>query len=1464
MSTENKRDSSRDDDEHAVVSNWSSTDSAHKQSGSQSNLALKETTSTSSSTEDEKQMSTNPNNPNSRHSAFGSTESVIAAASVLLQMSPRSRTLRMQNLRSRYLHQARSPREECVIKHYRSQNDTAVQGDQTAKLRQSLEAASVVLQEENGFAEAYRKNSPETTISSSNSSSTRSALSQNELDAVARRATHMAQHTFDYAPDQTTRASRMQGSMLYQMLKEKRARKYGLHDSVVNGSNSLSSGENPPCKTTILITDLPTNDTSEERRAPLSTSRHIVAQLAEPTAVASRKHHQQHNNNEEKVSSIVNLDESICHELQEPISETTGHHHDSGSCVASNQNQSMPISMSPSFVHEIHAPEDDSTSIVSSAVLSSSQGIHPVFGYSATSTNQYRKKRGAPEWQQQQKVREDEQNHVNGGQHYLNVVGATTLNSDINAYSPVYRNVSQVNSYCIQTSKVANCKDEEKKVVSSSPAFDDESPKEILVQKTGAITTLTPEYNTGAQLFRQTAGLPVPKPKGIPPFRNKSTFADVQRYLEVARNENRHAADTLPEYGGRPIPGRPSLSHSPRSKSETERTNSCLDWEDIEDQPAPSREELSKSADSDSHGSLECEVPETFLSDTTSDTEESRQRLFSLRSTAQLPSHEEMQIQEQSHFELQSGTGQSLLIGEGVPQEKSAEDESHLIWLETSGSISTIETESKASSNTFQSESPSLRDKTVNLSVTDFSMSKPQEINDLTFSSAGGSNNLRESYPIRQIGNAAMQHTDKHESSPSLEKMLPGAETLRWWQQTYGSKASGGTNDVVNQFLSKSMPAIVSSKTKQGPTELLYSAVGKATISLPDDEDDDVFFGLEEGSDQHQSQDFRPADSLEDVEDGIETSPVASALADLNVPRNESGNGNHLLVPPLLQERGDIIQPKTPNRTFLLSNHMLSSLLQDGSTSNSESQLPTSDEEDSRLLYTIRNYFDQVETHEVGHSSRNSKGGLRLKNSDNPVASEITASIVAGKSRKEHWSQNENFHTIQEETNEEDDEGEADGIEIPGRSAPQERDLAADKVPNIEDLRQSIPRQQIARNLFLNLGCSLVDSISNVFRIEADFPSRPQCLMRTGAACNGVSDRDDDSRIDYEDEDAEERSFFSENHSPRSTLQQESEPTYQALMEQNPVNLNDIEQRIWHEWEQRDDQSLETETNQRDTFDLSSLDSSQIHVKNVTKSPATLSSIRNQPLFSRSRTDQTDQSAFSPTGANVIGPVPRCLAPSYTEIQESILLKLKQKGIFVLKLNRAGRWQHRYFAISSCELSLSSKKIDGECLDGHYPRALLWLKRFSQQKLNQATANLSRHCGRGGLLFENLHEVLRSPAPDPSLPKRFLKIFPNSSMISIDYKFNNGRRIVKFAFQSSLEAQKFAMTTMMVRDVINRAKNSVTCDTALDEPIKIFKNHAVSEKGTITIDDESLLDSITESHRPRVLKLLNEFHLAEN
>jgi hypothetical protein len=104
----------------------------------------------------------------------------------------------------------------------------------------------------------------------------------------------------------------------------------------------------------------------------------------------------------------------------------------------------------------------------------------------------------------------------------------------------------------------------------------------------------------------------------------------------------------------------------------------------------------------------------------------------------------------------------------------------------------------------------------------------------------------------------------------------------------------------------------------------------------------------------------------------------------------------------------------------------------------------------------------------------------------------------------------------------------------------------------------------------------------------------------------------------------------------------------------------------------------------------------------------------------------------------------------------------KTKGIEILKLNRRNKWQSRFLTVSIETIFL--KQPGGGLV--HYPKALLWVKRFSANHTYSVSAIDSE--GRGGVAFSRISEVSLEENSETNPPKSFPK-FKNSVQVNLYY-----------------------------------------------------------------------------------------------
>ena len=136
----------------------------------------------------------------------------------------------------------------------------------------------------------------------------------------------------------------------------------------------------------------------------------------------------------------------------------------------------------------------------------------------------------------------------------------------------------------------------------------------------------------------------------------------------------------------------------------------------------------------------------------------------------------------------------------------------------------------------------------------------------------------------------------------------------------------------------------------------------------------------------------------------------------------------------------------------------------------------------------------------------------------------------------------------------------------------------------------------------------------------------------------------------------------------------------------------------------------------------------------------------------------------------------------------------KMQGFEVLKLNRRNKWQPRFLTMSSETFKLHHVN-DLET----YPKALLWLKKFSANQ-SYSLATISSE-GRGGVEFSKI-DSLNLESSENHLPKSFPK-FKNSVQVNVHYDCGGNSRSLAFRFKSEADASFFTSSIEYIMDILD-------------------------------------------------------------
>ena len=288
------------------------------------------------------------------------------------------------------------------------------------------------------------------------------------------------------------------------------------------------------------------------------------------------------------------------------------------------------------------------------------------------------------------------------------------------------------------------------------------------------------------------------------------------------------------------------------------------------------------------------------------------------------------------------------------------------------------------------------------------------------------------------------------------------------------------------------------------------------------------------------------------------------------------------------------------------------------------------------------------------------------------------------------------------------------------------------------------------------------------------------------------------------------------------------------------MELNDAEKARWDNWEQRDDLSgrkakkTKDERNERDSTSdkpqqdsrpeqsrevqspkdehssSSSLDSSTNRLHTAHKREQAQSMLLDHAKKAQEMNRHQVQSILSAKteDTDVLSTEEKSTTTGITYVQEDVLQKfstmLRNDKVEVLKLNRHGKWQLRYIAVSREVSWLQNSKTPSTPRSSQCPQALLWYKGHNTK--NNGLAGL-RNDGRGGFLFSQLQKVERDPNVNPPapIPKKLKAKFGSYAGVKIQYVCDEGDRDLIFCFQDPSDAKAFCTAVDIIHQVVLRS-----------------------------------------------------------
>ena len=208
----------------------------------------------------------------------------------------------------------------------------------------------------------------------------------------------------------------------------------------------------------------------------------------------------------------------------------------------------------------------------------------------------------------------------------------------------------------------------------------------------------------------------------------------------------------------------------------------------------------------------------------------------------------------------------------------------------------------------------------------------------------------------------------------------------------------------------------------------------------------------------------------------------------------------------------------------------------------------------------------------------------------------------------------------------------------------------------------------------------------------------------------------------------------------------------------------------------------------------------------------TASSGEESHSYSSASASEMPSEFVSEIASEIIKPTPTTtpilLSFSQRSLIEKFSKQLTHHGVEVLKLNRRMQWQARYFAVSKEQIALIAHEANTKSGSevAQCPKALLWLKKFNPKSGGYSLTSIDKN-GHGGMLMVDLkdiqvsadHKDLKSP-----LPKKLADKFKDSVMVALEYEFNGEKRRIEFRCKDNDEAQFLGTCMRVIRDLLKR------------------------------------------------------------
>jgi hypothetical protein len=186
-----------------------------------------------------------------------------------------------------------------------------------------------------------------------------------------------------------------------------------------------------------------------------------------------------------------------------------------------------------------------------------------------------------------------------------------------------------------------------------------------------------------------------------------------------------------------------------------------------------------------------------------------------------------------------------------------------------------------------------------------------------------------------------------------------------------------------------------------------------------------------------------------------------------------------------------------------------------------------------------------------------------------------------------------------------------------------------------------------------------------------------------------------------------------------------------------------------------------------------------------------------------------DPSRATSKATSASGPI--LLSFSQRSLMEKFSKQLTAVGVQVLKLNTRKQWQTRYFTVSTEQIALSAHEAISKTGEiAQCPKALLWLKKFSPKSGEYGIVNIDKN-GHGGMLLVDLVDIQVSERKDDMLenpiPKKLLDRFENSVLVTLKYKMAGILRSIEFRCSDNDEAQFLCTCMRVIRELLRRERS---------------------------------------------------------